>query len=343
MIESYHGFSLLALFLLVSLTSTTTTIEAASAPTVNVGSISKVEDAQFFHIYYGQSFKVIKNGIDGKSYLLMQMLGLLESLKGITSESVASGCVLRSYANGGLTVINATDTRQLASFSAHFTGDADKVQACNIANFGPLTEKTPLQVKSNYMCLSKSVANQTTRFKPVVAWVQYSQGTWTFAREAHKLQYVMDAGGENIDGTISSNSYSANNTDDMDNFHAILCTVDVVLDETRASDASGYTLSTFMMNINVDDSSCFAFLSNQSLWRYDKRISNSSALDWSDGAIAQPQLVLADLIEIFFPTGNYSTVYFRNIAKDEGITAIGAEMCDRSASTPMEPTIVPCQ
>ncbi|KAK1326917.1 hypothetical protein QJS10_CPA01g00196 [Acorus calamus] len=296
-----------------------------------------------------------------------EMLGLLESLKGITSESVASGCVLQSYANGGLTVINATDTRQLASFSAHFTGDADKVQACNIANFGPLTEKTPLQraewikylgafanlevranavydaVKLNYMCLSKSVANQTTRFKPVVAWVQYSQGTWTFAREAHKLQYVTDAGGENIDGTISSDSYSANNTDDMDNFHAILGTVDVVLDETIASDASGYTLSTFMMNINVDDSSCFAFLSNQSLWRYDKRVGNSSALDWSDGAIAQPQLVLADLIEIFFPTGNYSTVYFRNIAKDEGITAIGAEMCDRSASTPMEPTIVPCQ
>ncbi|KAF6986360.1 hypothetical protein CFC21_004129 [Triticum aestivum] len=306
-------------------------------PAVVAGPVSRAEEARLFHMYYGQGFKVIKNAWDGKSYLLMQLLGVLENLKGITSPQVASQCVLQAYATGNVQLVNRTDT------------------GCNFTAYVPFKEDTPLQRAKwikylgtftnsedranavyDALCLSKAAAALSIRFKPIVAWVEFTEGVWTFVRESYKLQI------------------------------ASLRTVDVVIDQTYASDPAEYKLSTFLDNIDVGRDSCFSFITNQSIWRFDKRIGNSKTLDWSDGAISQPQLVLADQIEVFFRTGNYTTVYFRNLAKicaifspgylfpyielnhiitiqEEGVTEIGPEMCTRSISTAMEPTILPCQ
>ncbi|KAJ8753402.1 hypothetical protein K2173_019801 [Erythroxylum novogranatense] len=370
----------------------------ASSSDAIVGNISKVEDAQNFHIYYGQTFKVIKNFIDGQSYLLIQaelfvhssivvsipvsflkltrcmlmesrLLGLLPSMKGITSESVASECVLKMVDKGDIKLIDRNDSQQFNQFSTHFISDSDQEQACNFADFIPFGEDTPLQraewikflgvfenletrsnniynsVKDNYMCLSKMAANTTRSLKPVVAWMEYYDvsGAWSFTKEVYKLKYVEDAGGENLDDSINKVSYNISNPDDVEALHAILCTVDVVVDGTQTPDPAAYNRTTFLQHIGVEDNSCFAFLSNQSLWRYDKRLHNSTILDWYDGAVSQPQLVLADLIEVLFPTGNYTTTYFRNIAKAEGVVNIDGSMCERDISTPLEPKLPVCK
>ncbi|KAL1327409.1 uncharacterized protein LOC107631413 [Arachis ipaensis] len=392
-------FSLLALVWVLSCCGG---VRGGTTPT-KVSSFSKVEDAVNFHIYYGQTFKVIKNAIDGQSYLLLQnnsriasrtkyctsriksfviplsnysvdtdyfpvsfleILGLLESLKGITADSVASPCVLKLRQEGQIQILNKSDYQQIAQFSAHFYSDTDQQPACNFATFVPFVEDTPLQraewikyigafanvearanqvyaaVKENYLCMAKLTTNRTS-FKPTVAWMKYDNGVWSFTKEAYQLKYVEDAGGENLDASINKNTYNVSNPDDVEELHAILCTVEVVIDETLTSDPANYMLSTFIQNLNIEDRSCFSFLTNTSLWRYDKRIQNYT-LDWYNGALAQPQLVLADLIEVLFPTGNYNMTYFRNLAKGEAPINIGPEMCDRNTSTTMDPTVVAC-
>ncbi|QCD77988.1 uncharacterized protein LOC114187184 [Vigna unguiculata] len=373
-----------------------------ATPAPKVGSFSKVEDAGNFHIYYGQTFKVIKNAADGQSYLLLQnnsriasrtkyctsriksfvvplsnysvdttylpvsfleLLGLVESLKGITTDNVASPCVLKLYQGGQIEMFNNSDYQKLAEFTSYFLSDDDQQSACNFATFAPFMENTPLQraewikfmgafanvearanqvyasVKENYLCLAKIAPTRTT-FKPTVAWMKYKSGVWSFTQEKYQLKYVQDAGGEILDA--NKNTYNISDPDDLEEFHAILCTVEVVIDETLTSDPTNYTLSTFIQNLNVEDRSCFSFISNTSLWRYDKRVHNSVAVDWYNGAVSQPQLALADLVEVLFPTGNYTTTYFRNIAKGELPINIGPEMCDRDTSVAMDPTIVAC-
>ncbi|KAK4347635.1 hypothetical protein RND71_033974 [Anisodus tanguticus] len=391
---------------------------SAATPTVKVGNLSKVEDAAYFRIYYGQTFKVIKNTLDGKSYLLIQnntrmasrtkyctsriksfviplanysietdyffpvsffeLLGLLGNLKGITSTYVASQCVLKLYQDGQVESIDKNDPQQLTKYAAHFIANTDEAQPCNFATFVPIGEDAPLQsaewikylgvfanlenranqvydaIKENYLCLSKAATSRNS-FKPTVSWMEYKDGVWRFTRDPYKLKFVEDAGGVNVDDSINKVTYNMSIPDDLAEFHAILCTVDVLIDETYTSDPGAYNGSTFLGNINLEDQSCFAFLSNQSMWRYDKRVQNSTVLgrtdsvylllveDWYDGAVSQPQLVLADMIEALYPTGNYNTTYFRNIAKGEGIISIGPEMCERDSSIPMEPTVVACQ
>ncbi|PWA67248.1 hypothetical protein CTI12_AA318750 [Artemisia annua] len=374
---------------------------------VKVTNISRVEDAAYFQLYYGNTFKVIRNLLDGKSYLLIQntsrmagrtkyctariksfvipvtnysldvnyfpvsyfeLLGLLPAMKGMTSDTVASPCLLKMYNDGQVDRLNKSEPQQFSQYTAHFIGSNtnQQTQLCNYVTYAPMGEQAPLQraewikflgvfanmevranqiydtVKSNYLCLSNAAANKSQKIHPVVAWMEFNNGVWSFTEDGYKLKFVEDAGGENIDASINKKTYNTSSIDDLEQLHAILCTVDVVLDETFTPDPATYNSTFFLQNLHIEDQTCFGFLSFQNLWRYDKRLSTDLALDWYDGAVPQPQLVLADLVEILFPTGNYETTYFRNLIKDEPVLRFGPESCVRDTLTAMEPTIVPC-
>ncbi|XP_076894522.1 uncharacterized protein LOC143546838 [Bidens hawaiensis] len=369
------------------------------------GNISRIEDASYFWIYYGNTFKVIKNDLHGKSYLLIQsnskmaaktkyctpriksfviplanfsldvnyfpvsffeLLGLMPTLKGITSDRIASPCLLKLYNEGQLQMLNKSEPQQFSQFTAHFISynSNQPTQSCNYVSFVPIGEQTPLQraewikylgvfanvemraneiydaVKSNSMCLVNSAASK--KLKPIVAWMEFYDGVWSFTKEAYKLKYIEDAGGENLDDSINTITYNISSIEDLEQLHAILCTVDVFIDGTLTSDPFGYNSTLFLQNLNIEDQSCFAFMSHESVWRHDKRLSTDLALDWFNGAVSQPQLVLADLVEVLFPTGNYTTTYFRNLLKGEEATSLGLENCNRDTYTAMEPTIIAC-
>ncbi|KAI0529206.1 hypothetical protein KFK09_001753 [Dendrobium nobile] len=196
----------------------------------------------------------------------------------------------RYYDDTGAAWMAAHHGKQLAQFIAYFVSNIGKQQSCNFAVFNEewikylaafSNSKARVNlvydaIKGNYNCLSKAAANVTTDFKPIVAWVDCNLGIWTFSRENYKLKYVFDAGGENVDKTIINHSYNVSNPDDMDDLYALL--FDVVIDQIFAPEPIEYTLLTFLDNFNVSDDANFDFLINQSMWRYDIRVQNSSVL-----------------------------------------------------------------
>lgn len=88
-----------------------------------------------------------------QNYCFEQHLGLLESLKGVTSDTVASPCVLKLYKEGQIEMLNKSDYQMISQFSAHFFSDTDQHSACNFATTVPFSEDTPLQV-SNLILVS---------------------------------------------------------------------------------------------------------------------------------------------------------------------------------------------
>lgn len=74
-------------------------------------------------------------------------MGVVGSMKGMTTKSVASECILKKLEGGDINMINASEAQR---FAAHFvlpdSNTNPPLQTCNFANCAAPEEDTPLQV-----------------------------------------------------------------------------------------------------------------------------------------------------------------------------------------------------
>ncbi|XP_057829574.2 uncharacterized protein LOC131040636 [Cryptomeria japonica] len=301
------------------------------------------------------------------SVAYFELLGILYKMKGVTTDYISSPCALKYIRQGKIKPINASDPAQSSSYEGVFTSlnPSSETTRCTNINFDSTFDPGPLKraewikyiatffncekratyvynkIKDNYNCLKKQASNATKK-KPNVAWLSYYQGIWSFSGATYKLQYILDAGGIALNPPEST--FNMSKQKDVQLFHSYLERLEVLIDETYAPIPKDYTLNSFLNAalINSSQTASFAFLKHKALWRYDKRVGNTYGLDWFEGAIAQPQVVLWDLIQAFNRSDYYITVYFRNVAKGESMVNTSKLNCSHTIKTPLQPEIIPC-
>lgn len=125
-------------------------------------------------------------------------------------------------------------------------------------------------------------------------------------------------------------------------FQQFLTTVDIVVDETYALDPTTYDLAAFAAMYNITDNATFPFMRNAQVYREDGLIgpAPSYGLDWFEGAIARPDLVLSDFAAAVTPSqylGRRPT-WIRNVARGDKPTITTAQNCNAITSCTQQPT-----
>ncbi|CAI5992121.1 unnamed protein product [Closterium sp. NIES-64] len=295
----------------------------------------------------------------------VQMLGVTSLLNETSSYSVAP-CVQKLVADGAMKVFNESD----GLFpGAVFTGmNTMKPFPKNYVSLDTSTDPGPLKraewikymalwfnaesrasevysdIETSYNCLKASAPKTTT---PMVGWLSYFMGSWTVSGAAYKLQYVADAGGVSP-AKAFLRTYNMSLPSDKKAFQSLLTTLDIVIDETYLmTGPSGYSIDAFALNagISVTDTATYKFLVTPNVWSMYGRATGAPnyATDWYESAIAQPQVVLAELISIMHP-GDVTVpekYYFYNVAQLETGAVVSAANCSTLDPTEVVNPIIP--
>eukprot|EP00850_Spirogloea_muscicola_P014074 SM000098S25154 [mRNA] locus=s98:552233:555162:- [translate_table: standard] len=234
------------------------------------------------------------------------------------------------------------------------------------------------KVQASYNCLNGSMSNISV--KPTVAWISYFDGIWSVYNQTYKLQATFflvtrsaaaltsDAGGVNLP-RASYGDYNMSVDAEQKAFLIVIKAADVVIDETYSDKPAAYTTSNVTSNakIALGQESSYPFLANKRVWREDRRMNANAGLgewlrctatsaklllrfftkslkwaaDWYEGALAEPQVVLQELIAILHMKTLKHT-YFRNIAENDTVVVTSASQCMKSPLTAKEPVVVAC-
>eukprot|EP00897_Mesotaenium_endlicherianum_P005639 jgi/Mesen1/5102/ME000253S04216 len=299
------------------------------------------------------------------------LLGVLGSIKRIDTSLVSSPCVQKLAAQGKILQLessygNATVyAQQLAKLTSLIETSFAPSNVSKTISFDATTDPGPLkraewikflgiffnlearanevytQIEDGYSCLNGSAPADAT--KPVVAWLSFFDGVWTVSGAAYKLQFDLDAGAENLDMSMYGD-FDMTNSTQAAAFSDTLKTLDIVIDESYAVNPPDYTLRNFTTNAGIaaNNTATYKFLANKAVWRNDRRMNPAGGLDFYEGATAQPQVVLQDLLRIFHGNGSESTFYFRNLAKGEANAILTADQCTGTPTAAADPVVISC-
>lgn len=223
---------------------------------------------------------------------------------------------------------------------------------------------------------TKNAVDRQGESRPVVAWVTHfvfgDEERYEVSVAPYKTEYVRDAGAENVDideikkayPGVTDSAYSndivqfawgqdgegfATKKDAQEAFWNFLSSVDVIIDETYTFDPLSYTFEEFMSEYGLDGAaegvlSGLPWLEPKLVYREDGLISKSNGVDWFEGAIARPDLVLMDVARIVGSAqqGERTKVgeftWLRNIA--ETPVRVTADDCKRLDSCNDTPTTI---
>jgi hypothetical protein len=154
---------------------------------------------------------------------------------------------------------------------------------------------------------------------------------------ADLLVASMPAGGVVVSGNsheIRLSAFNGSRANASSHLLAALANVDVVIDETYASNPTTYTYATFQSNFPLESGSTAPnFMQQQRVLRVDRDMGAASpyyGLDWYESRIPRPDWAIEGLARYLVDDNSKRQKYFRNVATNEAVNPLTSTSCSKT-------------